>query len=818
MSLLLEDLRYAGRMLVKKPGFTLVALLTLALAIGANTAIFSVVNGVLLRPLAFREPERLQQLVRAFPGGDTTSMSVPKYHFLRDQTDSYSGVAAFDNLGSGFNLASDGTPERVVGSRVTHNFFTVFGTAPALGRDFLPEEDRPGAARVVVLSHGLWQRRFGADPGIVGRSVVLNDESYTVIGVAPQSFRYPQTAQLWTPLQLNPASTDKANYLEVVGRLKPGTAAEAARAQLALVTERFRKTFPETLDEKESFASRNLQEYLTGDLKPALLVLLGAVGLVLLIACVNLANLQLARAATRAREIAVRSALGASSGRIVRQLLTESLVLAVMGGLLGVLVAAALVPSLLALAPEELQRFDGVGLDGKVLAFSAGISLLTGVLFGILPATHAVRTDLQVALKEGAQRTSSGPSGVRTRRLLVLGEVALAVVLLIGASLLVKSFAQLRGTAPGFDPQGVLTMKLSLPEARYGSPEALARFHDQVLARVAALPGVSAAGAAASLPLEGGPDMTFTIEGRYKGGVDEGVGGAQYRAVTPGYFPALRIPLVRGRSIAQTDGVGAPGVVLINETAAKKYFKDQDPVGQRIWVGKPVVPELADAAPREIVGVVKDVREGGLEKEVPAVLYIPMAQVAPALNTLLVRLLPQSLVVRSSAGDPARLGPQVSREIWAVDSRQPVTNMLTMEEIVARSLGAQRFNMLLIGTLAALALVLAAVGIYGVLSYLVSLRTQEIGVRVALGATRQSVIRLVLAQGMGAVLAGAALGVAGAFALSRLLASLLYGVSAVDPLAFVASPLLLLLVALGATYLPALRAARVQPMVALKAD
>jgi predicted permease len=819
MSPLLEDLRYAARMLRKRPAYTLVAVLTLALAIGANTAIFSVVNGVLLKPPPFPEPQQLQQLVRLYPEGTADSLSLPKFHFLRDSASDFSSVAAFDSLGSGFNMAGDGAPERVVGSRVSLDFFRTFGVPPALGRDFLPEEDRPGAPKVVVLSHALWRGRFGADPGVLGRSVTLNDEGYTVVGVAPASFRYPDTAQLWTPLQADPASRDRANYLEVVGRLKAGAGVERLASAMPLLSERYRAFYGEDMSKEERLGAKPLQEHLSGRLRPALLMLLGAVALVLLIACVNLANLQLARAATRAREIAVRSALGASSARIVRQLLTESVLLAGMGGLVGVLLAAAGVPGLLSLAPQSLQRFEAVGVDVGVLAFSAALSLLTGVLFGILPALQAVRADLQTALKDGASRTGGGTAGVRTRRLLVAGEVALAVVLLIGASLLVRSFAQLRGVAPGFDPAGVLTMKLSMPEGRYGEPAVLARFHDEMLARVQALPGVQAAGVGGSLPTEGGPDLPFTIEGKYKGGgyEAEGVGGAQFRPVTPGFLEALRIGLARGRAIEARDGAGAPLVALLNEAAARRYFPNEDPVGKRIHVGAPV-PEFMDPAPREVVGVVKDVREHGLDEEAPPIMYVPMAQVNGPINRLMIRLMPLNLAVRSAAGEPGRLTQPVQREVWAVDARQPVSNVLTMEEVLTRSLGSQRFNMVLVGALAALALLLSAVGIYGVLSYLVAQRTQEIGVRVALGATRGSVVGLVLGQGMRAVGAGAAVGVLAAFGLAKLLTSLLYGLSASDPVAFLAAPALLLVVAFGATWLPARRAAHVDPMVALRSD
>jgi putative ABC transport system permease protein len=825
MTSLLQNLHYAVRTLLRTPAFTAVALVTLALGIGANTAIFSVVNGVLLRPLPYPKAAELMQLERGYKDGRSTAVSIPKFVFWRDHSAPvFSAVTAYEVVSSGFNMAGDGPPERIAGSRVTRDFFAVFGRQPEIGRGFLPEEDRPGGAKVAVLSHELWARRFGADRGLVGRAVVLNGEPYTVVGVMPAGFHFPSAADLWAPVAIDPASREKANYLEITGRLKNGVSRQQAAAALKVVAGQYRTLRPDDMDETETCALQPLQERLYGRLRPALLVLLAAVASVLGIACVNVANLQLARVATRRREVAVRTALGAGAGRIFGQLLTESLVLSVAGGLSGLLLGYWMLKPLLALSPLDSGGISGggalppVGIDGTVLAFTFGLSLLSGLVFGLVPALQMARADLREPLQENSTRSTGGPRGALARRLLVVSEVALALVLITGATLLARSFSGLTHTAPGFRPEGVLTFKLSLPASRYADPHALERFSREVTERIAAVPGVRQAAVVSTLPLEPGPDLPFTVAGKWPGGnSQEGVGDAQYRAATAGYFQALGIPLARGRYLDAGDRPGGELVVVVNETLARRFFPHQDPLGQRLHVGMPMTPELADPAPRRIVGVVKDVRESGLDETAPLILYVPMGQIPAPIAALLVRLLPVSLVVQTD-GSRAALTRQIQKQIWAVDPQQPVSAVAPMTDIVERSLGSRRFSTVLLGSLALLALALSSVGIYGVLTYLVGQRTREIGIRMALGATGRHVQQMVIGQGLVPVLFGVAAGLLSAFGLTRLLASLLVGVSATDPATFVLAPAVLTAVALLASAIPAHRASQLDPLVALRAE
>ena len=826
MDELRRTIRFAARRLARSPGSTAAALVTLACAIGANTAIFSVIDGLLLKPLPLAGGERVMKLLRHFPELDSDAVSAPKYFFWRDHGAGFAAIAAYESLGSGFNLAAggaDGKPERIVGSRVSASFFAVFPERPRLGRAFTAEEDRPGSPPAVVLSDRLWRRRFGGDRAVVGRRLRLNGELYDVVGVMPPSFRFPSRSELWTPFQLDPASTDPEPYIEVAGRLRPGVSMAVAQAAMDVAARRFAGAHPEQVRKVEGIPVLPLQEYLYGPLRPALLVLLGAVGGVLLIACANLANLQLARGAARRREIAMRSVLGSSRGRILRELLAESLLLGLTGGGLGLLLGAGCLRPLLAASPIEVDRLAPVGIDARVLLFTCGLAVLSAVLFGLAPAWQLVAGEPHEALQEAASRGAGGRASGWTRRLLVAAEVAVALVLVTGATLLARSFTALLRVPPGFSADHVLTLKLSLPEARYGSAAALDRFAGEVVTRMASLPEVKQAALVSSLPLEDGPPMGFAIEGRYRstgaaaGRTDgDGYGVARYRAVTPGFFRTLRIDTVRGRIFDTGDRRGGAPVVVINEAAARRYWPGGEPLGGRIILG--IGTSLADPAPRTIVGIVRDVREMGLAEQAPPIAYVPVAQMPDALAAMFIRLLPFNLVAREARARAPGLADDVERQIAAVDPQQPVSDVRPMTEVVAHSLGPRRFTALLLGLLSLLALVLAAVGVYGVLSYLVEQRRREIGVRMALGATSRDVLGLVVGQGMSAVAAGIAAGLVGALALTRLLGSLLYGVSADDPWSFVLTPGLLALVAALACAIPARRATRVDPVTVLRGE
>jgi putative ABC transport system permease protein len=819
MSHCIQDARFALRMFRRSPGFVAAAVLTMALAIGANTAIFTVVNALLLQPLPFPDSARLMEVQRTFPDGGIGMVPVPHFLFWRDHSRVFARMAAYTTLSSGFNLAAAGPPDRVLGSRVSRQFLSVFAVKPALGRDFLPEEDRAGARRVVILSHGLWGRRFGSDRAVLGRTLRLNGEGYTVIGVMPPSFRFPAQVDLWTPLRIDPASRDKADILEVTGRLRPGATRARAAIEMAGLVRQLAAADPDLVDNpKASVRVVSLRQRLYGPLEPQLLVLLGACACVLLVACVNVGNLQLARAAGLSRELAIRTALGAGALRLVALQLTECLLLALIGGAAGLVLAAWAMRPLLAASPVELHPLVPIHVDGAVLAFTLAVSLLSGLLFGLLPALQVARPVLTDSLREGSSQSTHGLRGVRVRRLLIGAEVALALVPLILAVQLVKGIAHLIRTDPGFTADRLLTLKLSLPAAKYGDPAAFERFARQVRERAAAIPGVRSAVFSTTVPMEPGPAMPFTIEGKYLGKAsDAGVGRAEYRGVDPGYFAALGVPVLRGRPFGDRDRRGGELVALVNETAARRYWPQEDPIGRRITLGQPVIPELADPLPRTVVGVVKDVREEGVRWAPPAIVYVPLGQMPSALHGLLVAMTPMSLLVRT-AGDPSGFTAALERAVWAADPEQPVSDVAAMDEVVSRSFASERYAALLLGLLAAAVLALAAGGIYGVLSYLVGQRTREIGVRMAFGATRRRVLWLVLRQGAGPVLTGVGVGLAAAAALSRLLAHLLFGVGVDDPATYLLGPVLLISVALLAGSVPARRASRLDPAVALRKE
>ncbi|HWT02781.1 MAG TPA: ABC transporter permease [Pyrinomonadaceae bacterium] len=802
-----QDLRYGVRMLRKNPGFTLVAVFTLALGIGANTAIFSVVNAVLLRPLSFANPERLVTLwgKSTDTGADRIPLSYLNFTDYKNQAQSFEHVAACDTS-EAVLTSPDGEPESLNGARVSADLFPLLGVAPALGRAFSAEEDRPGGAAVVVISHGLWQRRFASDPQVVGREIVLGERSTKVVGVMQQGFTFPveeERADYWVPLAGDPnraqlLSNRHGKFLTIVARLKPGVRPEQAEAEMEVIARRLEAQYP---DANTGWRTRlvPLQEDIVGGVRPALLILLGAVALVLLIACANVANLLLARAGARGREIAIRRALGAGRARIVRQLLTESLLLSLAGGGLGLLLAEWLIDVIVAAGPASLPRLADVNLDAKVLGFTLIVSALTGLVFGLAPAFRASKTGLGEPLKEGGRSSTEGARRNSLRGLLVVSEVALSLMLLVGAGLLIKSFVRLLRTDPGYQTERVLTASLSLSKTKYPEPEQQAAAYQQVLRRVAALPGVEAAGAASLLPL-GGRDSynVFQIEGRAPFAAGQGP-NVRSQVVSPDYFRAMGIQLRRGRSFTEGDTKDSRQVVIINEAFARRHFSGEDPVAERLVIG--------DEPPREIVGVVGSVRHRGLEEEPQPEFYVSYLQ-APRSRL--------SLVVRAASIDPAKLADAVRGAVREVEKDQLVGEVRTMDTLVAHSVAPRRFQMLLMGSFAAVALLLAGVGIYGVMAYAVTQRRHEIGVRLALGAQRGDVIRLVVRQGMTPALLGAGIGLIGAFAGTRVIESLLYGVSAGDPLVFAGVSVLLLLTALLACYLPARRATGIDPAIALR--
>jgi putative ABC transport system permease protein len=821
MENLIADLRQALRVFWKSPGFTAIAIAALALGIGANTAIFSVINVVLLKPLPYAEPGRLMQLGRLFPNGVGNSASIPKFNTWK-KNDVFEAITAYDFAGPGMNIGAGDRPEQVKGIHVSAEYFRVFGAAPAIGRTFTAQEDLPGGPKVAVLSYTLWKDRFAADPGLMGRSIDIGGEPTTVVGIMPAAFQSDPPADIFIPLQADPNSVNQGHYLLVAGRLKPGVTLPAAKAQMKIVGERFRQANPEWMDKNESVSVVPLQEAEVGNVRPALLILLGAVGFVLLIACANVANLQLARASTRQREMAIRTAVGASRTRIVRQLLTESVVLALAGGVCGFILGAWGVRVLLAIAPGNIPRITDTAhtatlvsaLDWRVLCFTLGISFATGILFGLFPAVHVSRLDVNTSLKDTSGRAGTGRHQNRARGVLVVSEIALALVLLVCAALMIRTFVGLRAVNPGFDPHNVLTLQTSLSGGRYATTAQVDSLIRQMAPRLESLPGVQFAASAIMLPIEGGVDLPFNIEGKPPGKGNKYNGDEQWRSVSAHYFSAFKIPLVRGRAFTDHDIGQSAQVVIINQTMAKKYWPKQDPIGSRMTIGKGLGPDFAEPA-REIVGIVGDVRENGLADANQGVMYVPDGQVSNGLTQLTNKVLPLSWIVRTSM-EPKTLTAAIQHEFLAFDGQLPVSKIRTMEQVIAESTARQDFNMLLLTIFAATALLLAAIGIYGLMAYSVEQRTQEIGIRIALGAGSQDMLRLVIVQGLRLAGIGVAIGLAAAFGLTRLLSSLLFGVKATDPMAFGVVVVMLAAVAGIATYIPARRATRIDPMIALR--
>jgi predicted permease len=807
------------RALWKNPGFTIVAVLALALGIGANTAIFSVIDRVLLRPLPYPDSERIMRLERHFPNGGGNSISIPKFVAWR-KAQAFGSVAMYDFGSMGLGFGTGENPPEVSALHVTASFFDVFGVAPAVGRTFTALEDLPNAGKFAVVTHEFWRDYLASNGAAVGKTILLGREPYVVLGILPEGFRFDPPAEVFLPLQIDPESTNQAHIWYVAGRLKPGATIEQAAAELSVLQAQVRARFPETTDPTESVGVLPLRVSMSGDTKRPLLILGGAVAFVLLIACANVANLLLARAAGRQREIAIRTAIGASRAQIVRQLLGESMALALAGGVVGFLIGIPGVRALLAASPGGLPRIDDLVnsgwaalLDWRVFGFTIAVSIVTGVLFGLLPALQVSRIDVNTSLKEASGRAGTGMKQNRVRGALVVSEIALALILLVGAALLIRTFQGLRAVEPGFDATNVLTLKTSLSGGRYDRTAQTSRLVHDAVERIEALPGVKAAGMAAVLPLEGGLDLPFVIEGRAPAhGKYEG--DEYYRFVSPHYFSALRIPVLRGRAFDERDSGTGPRVVMVNAAFAKKYWPQGDPLGQRINIGQGLGPQFADA-PREIVGVVGSVHESGLNGDAPAVMYVPEAQLPDSITKLGNGLIPMSWVVRTQT-DPLKSSQAVAAEFRAIDGQLAASKIKTMERVMADSTAAQSFNMLLLTVFAVVALALAAIGIYGVLAYSVQQRAQEIGIRMALGAGRGQMLAMVMGQGMRLAGIGVVIGIAAAFGLTRVLSSVLFGVKANDPVTFGMVAAVLVAVAMVASFVPAHRATRVDPVIALR--
>jgi predicted permease len=818
MSNLWNDMKHSLRMFAKNPGFTLAALAALALGIGANTAIFTVINTVLLKPLTYPEPDRIVQFLLTSPEGSGAIASQTKFHNWQQQTSVFQNVAAYDFGGPGYNLTGD-HPEQVHGIHVTQQYFALFGAPVMLGRTFTPQEDAPNGGKVVVLSYGLWQRRFGGNPNIIGTSLSLGNEPYTILGVIGKSFETDPAADIWLPFQFEPNSTNQGHYFLAAARLKPGVTLAQANAQLKVAADQFRRRYPDSLGPRDGFAVQPLRDSIVSDVRSSLFVLIGAVSFVLLIACANVANLLLVRATGRRREFAIRAAMGAGRARIIRQLLTESVLLSVTGGALGLVLGFVGVRALLFLSPGDIPRIGengaAVGIDWRVLLFTLGVSLLTGILFGLFPAIGAARPDLNSTLKESSNRSGTGFRQSKGRSLLVIGEISLALVLLIGAALLIRTYVALRNVNPGFNAHNVLTMEMSLTGDRFQKTAGVAQLIRDGRERLNAIPGVEASASSCCIPLEGGFGLPFIVVGRPLG-KQPATGGAGWMSASPGYFDVFKIPILRGRDFTIQDTTGAPGVVLINETMAKQFWPKDNPVGQQIIIGKGVGPEFEEPA-RQIVGVVGDIRDGGLNRNPRPLMIIPQAQVPDGMTALNARIGPVAWLVRTHT-DPHQYISAITEQLRQASGGFPVARVKSMEEVVIHSTARQDFNMLLLTIFGASALILAAIGIYGLMAYSVQQRTQEMGIRMALGADRSRIRNLVVRQGMFLALVGVVLGAGAAFGLTRLIASFLFGVKTWDPIVFVTVPLILAAVALAATWIPAQRASKLDPMEALRVE
>ncbi|MFP5265233.1 MAG: ABC transporter permease [Blastocatellia bacterium] len=805
----MQDIRYALRMLLKNPGFTAATLLALILGIGANSAIFSVVNAVLLRPLPYANADQVVSVWATNPqkGASEYTISPDDFRDYKEQSQVFQDMAAFLNTSG--NLTGIDEPEQIPAAATSTNLFSLLGVNAMLGRTLIPADEKPGT-HVVVMNYGLWKRHFGSDPNLINKSVTLNGEGYTVVGIMPADFEFPprgssfavRQPELWAPLPVDVIRT-RASFLNVVGRLNPGVPIETAKSEMSAIAGRIEQQHPDT-NTGWGVSVLPLHEQVVGRVKIALLVLMAAVGFVLLIACANIANLLLARSVGRQKEIAIRTALGASRGRIIRQLLTESVLLSLVGGGLGLLLAHWGIKALAAVASENVPRLSEASIDVRVFTYTLGVSIVAGVLFGLAPALHSSRVNLSSSLKEGSRGVAGGFRRHRLRSLLVVSEVALTLVLLVGAGLLIRSFIRLLDVNPGFNAENILTMQLSLPPTKYGDPMQQAAFFQRLLPQIENLPGVRSAGLTQALPMDKDTwEFSFTIDGRPLPLPSERP-TAIYYAVSPSYFSAMGVPLLQGRDFGERDVAGAPGVIVVNEALARRFFPGEEVIGKHLTINFP--PGFGEPTPQEIIAVVGNVKHARLDAEAMPQIYQPYPQHPFSMMSLVVRV----------NSDPTSLVPAIRSEIRSIDNNQPISNIRTMEQVLLTTVSQRRFSMTLLAVFAALALLLASVGIYGVMAYSVTQRTHEIGLRMALGAQQSDVFKLVVGQAVIITLIGVGIGLIGAFFLTRLMSSLLFAVSTADPVIFIAISLLLCTVAFLASYFPARKAMRVDPMIALR--
>lgn len=817
MGSFLQDLKHSLRMFLHNPGFTLTAIAAVALGVGANTAIFSLVNRVLLKPMPYPEADRIVFFMNTFPQGSGQGASPAKFNFWKTQTQSIQDAAAWRFGVANYNAGD--RPEQIQETLATVNFFRLLGATTLYGRTFTEDEDLPGERNVVVLTHGFWQRRFGSDPSVIGKTIVLSGVSHEIIGVLTPGLKIEidEPPDVYVPFRLDPNSTEQGNYFNSGARLKPGVSVASANAQFKVAAEEFRRQYPNVLGPQDGFGVEPLREVLVRGVRTLLRVLLGAVGFVLLIACANVANLLLARANGRKREIAIRAAVGAGRGRIIRQLLTESVVLSLTGGLLGLAVGFLGIRAILRISPGNIPRIGlqgaEVSMDGGVVLFTLGLSFATGILFGLIPALQTSRADLSSTLKESAGRGGSSFRHNKARSLLVVVETALALVLLIGAGLLLRTFTALRVVNPGFNPHNVLTLRMLMSGPRFEKTSGVTQLVRLGTERLESVPGVESAAITCCVPLEGGIGLPFIISGRPLEG--RAHGGGRYMITSAAYFDVFKIPLLRGRVFTDRDSAGASPAVIINQAMAKQFWKEGDPLGAQLIIGRGL-GEFEDGS-RQIVGIVGDLRDNGLNNDPGPTMYVPQAQVPDRFNAALTRLGPLAWVVRTKV-EPRSLIPAIQKELSDLSGGLSLAPIRTMDEVVSRSTANTDFNALVLTIFGGVSLVLAAIGIYGLMAYSVEQRTQEIGIRLALGAGQKSVRNMVVFHGMQLAIAGIIIGVGSAFGLTKLIESLLYGVKARDPLVFIGVSLALSVVALVSVWLPARRAARVSPLDALRCE